>query len=401
MKEVALQGLLALWNARGRPPKAVASMLAACKCYPELTRMVAERTRPIETDPEMLLWERRSAEQSEAHAAKREKDRQSWLRWRRDLLASPADKFSPPHDQLTVQNIYLWFAKQREGRDEADRWDEAALAQAFSPEIAVLARAAFRQHWRSTPPKLWSQRPAAERNNRPYSWLEGYLGIVTEAKEPGWERSLSTEEARTAIAYTTVKLNGLARFLTELASAHLALVDEVLGSELTAQLAAGTEHAHLPLMQDLASTDRCVRQHLAPRLLEGLRDVSTNAERDAARNWSHHLGHAWRILADVLPPEQAAIAASLCTEKARATGNWLLRLSWIKGLFLLDAEAAVEFFEEALGSVKAGDLADAFTELFDDREWLPAGIDIPTQARGADEIGALCLRHYPARGLRD
>ncbi len=381
MKEVALQGLLALWNARGRPPEDVAKILAACGSSPELTQVVAERTRPIKPDPEIQRWERRSAQQAEARKAKREKERQSWLRWRRDLLADPADKFGPTHVQLTVHNLYRWFEKRREGRDEVDRWDEIALTQAFSPEIAILARQAFRQHWRSTPPKLWSQRPATERSGRPYRWLEGYLGIATEAKEPGWERRLSTEEARTAVAYATVKLNGLAAFLPKLACAHAAQVDEVLGSELTAQLATGTEHAHLPLIQDLASADRCVRQQLAPHLLEAVQAVDTKVEGDAARNWSHHLGHTWRILANVLSPEQAAIIASLCMDKARATGNWQLKVAWMKGLFLLEPEAAIGFFEEALGSGETDDLANTFTELFDDHDWLPVGVDAPIQAR--------------------
>ena len=178
-----------------------------------------------------------------------------------------------------------------------------------------------------------------------------------------------------------MKLNGFAGFVVALAAAHPGQVDEVIGSEMTAQLAVGSDHPHLMFLQDIAGAHPSVRRLLVPRLLAALEAVETVAENVAAANWSHHLDHAWRIMDGVLLPDETAAARTLCATKARETKDWTLRLAWTKGLFLIDPEAATGFLEEALKFAGTDEVAEAFVVLFDDRTWLPASVDSPTRAR--------------------
>ena len=184
-REVALHGLLALWHERGRPAEDIADMMTACGADAALTSLVVLRTRIPEPDPEIISAELEGARLTAVRAAKRERALQGWLRWRSDLLADPVGRFREPDVGLTVQNLYQWFTRRRGTADEPNHWDDAAISKAFSPEVAALAKTAFRDHWRSLRPLLWSQRPAEQRNGTPYRWLEGYLGITMEARAPG------------------------------------------------------------------------------------------------------------------------------------------------------------------------------------------------------------------------
>src|SRR5258705_8156367 len=86
-------------------------------------------------------------------------------------------------------------------------------------------------------PHCVANAPRGEKGAYLTRWQLGLAGIAAEAEDPHWSEKLSDGEAKLALRYAPIELNGFPAWLERLAAAHPAAVDAVLGSELTAELA--------------------------------------------------------------------------------------------------------------------------------------------------------------------
>ena len=249
-RAVALHALIDLWRRRGRIGSELDAIRENLKGNPILDQILADNTAPLKRDEN---WEREHRLRRDAQAEREAERLEDWRKWRDELLEDPAAAFSGQKLKGTVSCIYLWLSEYTRHSNRFNNWNKEALTQAFNLDIAERAENAFRAHWRTKPPALWSTRLAAERNNMPQDWIHGLIGVSAEALTPGWTASLSPDEARTAAAYATIELNGFAPFIADLANSHPAEVEEIIGAEVSAELEVGGDHHHLPTLQNLST----------------------------------------------------------------------------------------------------------------------------------------------------
>ena len=179
----ALHALIDGWRQRGRVASELDAIHAKLKEDTVLGRILEEHTALSERNQAIERMERDDRRRRCARAGQETQRREGWKRWREELLADPADAFSAENLKGTVANLYRWLSKRlsaTEGsRDRFNIWDKNALTQAFGPDIADRAERASRALWRTTPPVLWSDRPAAEKERdalRLDLWTFRHLG---------------------------------------------------------------------------------------------------------------------------------------------------------------------------------------------------------------------------------
>ena len=332
-RAVALHALIRLWYQRGQVATELDAIRACLKGHRLLGQILEERTAPPEPNEKIERMVRDRQRRKREEACREAQRLEDWKIWRDEVLADPDDAFSEGKRRTTVSGLYRWLEATEQVRDRFNQWDKDTLTQAFDRDIADRAETAFRALWRATPPVLWSARPIDEKGGICYDWLHGLAGVSAEASTPGWTASLSSSEARTAAAYATIEIGGFAPFVADLAKSHSVEVEEVIGSEVSAELDVGGDHPHLSTLQNLAHSDSDLKRIFVPRLLAELKSWPADFTADTAPGWAGHLDNVLRILGATTDDAERATIARECTGRYAANPLGALALVWLRGLF--------------------------------------------------------------------
>ena len=388
-RTVALHAWIDAWIRRGRVETELDAIRADLKEHRLLGGILVERTAPSEPDEELKNMEREHECWERTQACREAQHLEDWQKWRDNLLANPDGAFSADERQTTVSGLYSWLSDYsqlsatEQTQDRFNQWNKDALTQVFSRDIADRAEKAFRAHWRATPPVLWSARPDDERGSIRYDWIHGLTGVSAEAATPGWTASLSPSEARTAVAYATIEMNGFAPFITDLAKSHPTEVEEVIGGEMSAELSVGGDHIHLSTLQNLTYSDLNLKQLLIPRLIAELKSWPTDLTVDTEPHWTRHLDSVLRILTETNEVIDRETVARECADRYEADSQGALALVWLKGLFQFDAiQGAQVLIRELEGGNAAGSVdrtIETFAALFGDRDAVAFEVEDPAQ----------------------
>ena len=385
-RAVALHALVQLWRDGGRASSelhglrlkvqgddALEELLTKWTASPS-EAVIRERDR---TDREHAEIEREREEQAS-------KVRASWRQWRDEVQGNPDQAFAPENLTNTLFKLHGWLRRHSRDRNLWDVWDRAALVQVFGEDIAARAETALRALWRKTEPVLWSRRADEVKNAVPApAWQLGLMGLSAEALGPGWDRNLSPDEARIAVVYATIELNGFAPFLSDLVQSHRSVVEEVLGGELCAELEAGGDHVNLPTLSDLAYADSHIKRVFMSRVIAGLErwpDACTEQNRQV---WAHRLNDALRVLTEAQTPSERKAIAQECERRYQSDPTGTLALQWLTGLFRADAARGAELLIETLAvgeeSVPRERAVELVAGLFGDRDLSLLAIEGPSE----------------------
>jgi len=371
LRLVALHALVRLWNSSGREETELGELSTAVQDDVALTAVLRQENTPPEPNREYEKWQRRERREKLVRSRRERHRLDKWLSWKKELLANPAAAFTAEELSTTIRNLYHWLEAKHGSHYNV--WDMDALREAFGDDITARAAKAFQATWRvHPPPTLWSQRTAEDRNRELQVWLEGLTGLAAEALNTGWATHLTQEEAKVAAAYATIELNEFSSWLPDLVAAHPAVVDEVIGGELTAELAVTREHPHLPTLQKLSYADISIERLVVPRLLAVLPDwPSTFPDVKSSQGSAHHLSQVLGILQDTIEGQQRVTVAAICEQRFPGDQSGPLALIWLQGLFRLDPERATRVLEGSLASLpeedRSGCAVETFAHLFGDR----------------------------------
>ena len=125
--------------------------------------------------------------------------------------------------------------------------------------------------WREDHPTLPSERPEDKRGTYLVRWQLGLAALYAEAEDPSWATKLTEEEAKLAVRFAPIQLNGLPNWMESLVNAHPDAVDAILGNELSWELKRDPRaHGHSMLLQDISYAPEPVAKFFLPRLREWL-----------------------------------------------------------------------------------------------------------------------------------
>lgn len=378
---VALEGLLWLWNKRGRKTEETEHLERLVAPFPTLMPVLDNYLHP----PVRL-----QQQQLDNHDDRDEDYLEQWRKWRADVLANPANAFAEGRRGATVSTLYHWLAKSDNGSWSA--WHREAIRKAFNEDVAKRATEAFAACWRPHRPDLFSERDPDKRNSMSWDWCYGLTGLAAEAEKSGWALHLSEDEAKLAARYALVEMNGFSRFIDDLAAAHEVAVVEVFESELKSQFAMWDQNPHLPVIQDLRQASTTLQAILAPCVLQALEEVVPPAP--LGQGSMYTLESALDILiGSNLPAERLSTCIANGFQSA-PTGPYAL--TWLQGLLRIAPEQGVELLRQHLDCVAADsekDAAASFAYLFGDRRGRLVKTEPERQAHVLGDLVRLAYRY--------
>lgn len=336
---------------------------------PDLSERLRQLAKPAKRDREFERMEKANEKRRKQSELRTKKAHASWMIFWREVANDPDKAFSPEKSGNTTWN--MWRAMERSGEESrGSGWNRRFIEQHFDKSVADKMRSALREVWRNDKPTLRSERSADQKGTYYTRWQLGLAAIAAEAEDPSWASKLSEDEAKLALRYAPIELNGFPAWLESFAEAHPGAVEEVLGGELTAELAEPAT-AHSMTLQNIRHASPTVAAIFVPRLRAWLSGKSwRKGKDDDEANRIYRLRQVVEILLkhdDPTTVDQVRDVAK--AELRRKAITPALAGMWLSMLLRLDPASGVVALERVLKPYppsKFGTPTNLFSRLFGD-----------------------------------
>lgn len=336
----------------------------------------------------------RERERRERRDARREaKELASWMLFWREVARSPDAAFSEERVVGTLRG--LWHAMEQGGDiSHSSGWNRAFIERQFGKDVADRMRAALMRFWRQDWPSLRSERPADERGAYETIWRLGLAGIAAEAEDPAWTDGMSPDEVRLALRYAPLELPGFPVWLGRLVELHPAIVDEMLGGELTAELSEPIAFQSFQL-QNIRYAVPAIAAFFVPRLRAWLDTGQWRASGGDEGGQAKRLRDVLQILTRHGGPEIVGDIVTMAKTAVARGDNAMTRI-WMPFLLNHDPPAGVRAIEDIIGNYEPsqqGPAVEWISLLFGDRH-SEALVDLARPGFTADLLARLSRLAY-------
>ena len=338
---------------------------------PSLLAAIDERLKPSKHDKEEERWKKKAAQRKKQQERKDAKNKASWIQFWREVAERPKSAFSPERSWDTAWN--LWQAMSHDGEDSRESgWNRRFIEEQFGKETADQLRRILMNIWREDHPTVPSERPEDERSTGLVRWQLGLAALYAEAEDPSWATKLTEEEAKLAVRFAPIQLNGLPNWMESLVDVHPDAVDAILGNELSWELKRDPRtHGHSMLLKDISYAPEPVAKFFLPRLrewLDGDGDVV-----DDAGDLSGATERLRQVIGVMLKHGGEDTRAHVLTVARDRLQNNLpeeLVFVWLPTIMPIDPELGASALEDRIRTVEPGELSEAvkwFSVLFGER----------------------------------
>ena len=346
---------------------------------PDLIAAIDEHLKPPKQDEETERWEKEAAEQKKQQERKDEQNRASWVQFWREVAERPESAFSSEREFNTAWN--LWEAMSHDGEDSrTSGWNRRFIEEQFDRETADRLRVTLMYIWRQDNPTLPSERPENERGTFLVRWQLGIAGIYAEAEDSSWATKLSEKEAKLAVRFSPIQLNGLPSWIENLVDVHPGAVDAILGKELSWELNRKPRaNGHSMLLQNISYGPESVQKLFLPRLREWL-----DGKGDHVDDESDLLGvtkQVRQVIGVMLKHDEEntrAYVLAVARERLQSNLPEALVSFWLPTLMRVEPDLGVSELENRIRTVEPGGRSEAvkwFSALFGERH---GGVNLKT-----------------------
>jgi hypothetical protein len=334
---------------------------------PSLVAIIDNRLKPQEGAAELRRMEAQHEKRTKQAERKAAKAHASWVTFWREIERAPSSVFAADRAENTAWN--LWQAVERSGNESrASGWSRRFIEAQFGKDVADRLRETMMTMWRKDKPTLRSERPESKKNTFLVKWQFGLAAISAEAEDLNWAKRLSEEEAELACRYAPIELNGFPSWLESLAIEHPAVVDRVLGEELTISLREGDDNSYSMFLQNVSHASAIVAALFIPRIRAWLTEL---AKIDAAPNnqaSEQNLRQGVEILIKAGNDDDRRFIETIAAQRLSKGLSVPFASVWLPALLRLHPAAGVDVLQAGLGRSAAsttGAGAQLFARLFD------------------------------------
>lgn len=233
-RQMALSMAFNIFVKHGKPTSWESQLKTAVGCHAELRGQLDASLNPPKQ--EIQEWEIKQAEWKKESDQRKDEEAERRRSWR-EGLAADVDRINRAEPGVMTQNQAYLLGRMRE-RSSSNTWgssDWPSLIDEFGLPVAQAFRDSAMNFWRGYRPALPSE--GAEPNSTPYKVIYGLSGLAIEAKEqPSQFAQMSVEDARIAVRYGLLELNGFPEWLPSLLKVHPGLIQEVVAHEVHYEL---------------------------------------------------------------------------------------------------------------------------------------------------------------------
>ena len=337
---------------------------------PSLLAAIDEYLKPSKHDKGEERWKKKEAQRKKQQERQDANDRASWIQFWREVAKRPESAFSSERSWNTACS--LWRAMSHDGEDSrASGWNRRFIEELFGKETADRLRRILMNIWREDHPTVPSERPEDERSTGLVRWQLGLAALYAEAEDPSWATKLTEKEAKLAVRFAPIQLNGLPNWIESLVDVHPDAVDAILGNELSWELKRDSRaHDHSMLLQDISSAPEPVAKLFLPRLREWLDEDGDVV--DGSGDLSGATEQLRQVIGVMLKhgdEDTCAHVLAVARERLQDELPEELAFVWLPTLMSVDPELGVSALEDRIRTVEPGELSEAvkwFSVLFGD-----------------------------------
>jgi hypothetical protein len=272
-RQLAINTAMTIWRDAGSPDTLRERIAAVAKTDLAMTAALDGWLNPRQRSPEFTREENKFKELERRNALQRAQQDQSWVDFAARLRANPTEmrNLRPTTAESTDSRLHaLWhLLSQTADADRRYALDSVApLEPIIGPEAAEGFRLGLIAHWHAWTPWVRSVRKDGELNQVRQLDCMGLVGISLEAKaQRDWATTLSSDDARRAVGYATLELNGFPVWLADLARAKPDDVRVALSHEVQVELRRSSDAPRFGVLQDIARGDKVIAELMAPFVL--------------------------------------------------------------------------------------------------------------------------------------
>ncbi len=263
MLEAALRYIL---NDKGDQQDVILTLRKCVVDSPILMSRIDDWLKPAPVNQQLARMEKQHKKRKAQEDQLEANNRASWIQFWQEVANNPQTAFSPDCKESTV--LDLWKVMRRAGHgSRAEGWNRRFIEQYFSKEVADQLRLTMMDIWRADRPILRSERPDNKKGTYLVKWQLGLAAIMAESENRDWATRLTFEEAKLAVRYAPIELDGFPSWIESLVKVHSGAVEGVLGPELTSELnEIATAQYHTLLLQNISHATSQVAVIFVPRL---------------------------------------------------------------------------------------------------------------------------------------
>jgi len=399
--EIALHGLLNVYQRAGGMTTEMTSVGAEASTDPALAEIFRIATTPTPLTARMREAEEKEARRRAAHEQLNKDNEKDWTDWRERVMTDPAMSFANDKVKDTLTSLHEWLSEGDYDLTFGAQWRRRAIAEAFSDEFARLAEDAFKRYWRTIKVErdTGSSGPGRLRIDPNERFLAQW-GIAAEAENKSWASNLSRDDARLAAELATQQMDGLPEWLVDIAAAYPAIVEEVIGDELDAEVRDIPTLVHLPTLQDIRHSAVPIKRLLHSRIERVFANWPASAPTsELASPFSHVSEELAEILFETAPHAERVDYAKTCLDRSTQASNDEASLQWLRLALMFDFEQGATALDARLSPLQRKDAERVLAAMFNRRHGI-AVPEIDPEAR-ARILGRLVRTAYRAVAIVD
>jgi hypothetical protein len=380
-REMMLWTEILLLNRAGTDhPKILEGLKLFVSDAPSLTTIIDSRLRSPDGSAELRRMEAANAKRTKQVERRAAKAHASWVIFWREIARAPSGMFAVDRAVNTAWN--LWQAVERSGRESrASGWNRRFIEEQFGRAVADQLREIMMTVWRNDRPTLRSERSDAEKDTFLVKWQFGLAGIAAEAEDANWAKRLTEQDADLACRYAPIELSGFPSWLEGLAVEYPAVVDRVLGQELSLSLREATDaNVHSTFLQNVSHASAIIAALFVPRIRAWLTEIVQAGAKPNHPQSGQNLRQAIGILVKSGNDDDRGFIER--TARIGLADNLAVPFAnvWLPALLHLNPTAGIEALENGLrgsAALKTGTGVQLFAEIFD-RDYGGVGFDLRT-----------------------
>jgi hypothetical protein len=334
---------------------------------PTLAAIIDNRLKPTSVSAELRRMEAENQKRKQHSDRRAAKAHASWVMFWREIAQKPEKVFAPDRADNTAWN--LWDAVARSGvESRASGWNRRFIEAQFGRDVADRLRQTMMAAWRKDKPTLRSERSEGEKDTFLVRWQFGLAGIAAEAEDPNWAKRLSEQEAELACRYAPIELSGFPSWLESLAVEFPAVIDRVLGNELSVSLHDTiSTNAYSMFLQNISHASPIISALFIPRIRSWLQEISEIKAEPNAANADQNVRQAVEILVKNGNDDDRRLVESVARKRLEKGLRAPFGRVWLSALLYLNPADGVNTVEAGLresAASKTGEGVQWFATLF-------------------------------------
>jgi hypothetical protein len=352
-KRIALSAIVDLLSKEGRLEIESAKLQSLVAGFAALEQDLAGYFAPPRTEDQEERRLRREIEQAtERHDRQTEKDKASWVKFRKELRSNPTQLSEPANLASWAAGMYrLWhltrWLRGRTGSDEpaaARQW--RLLEEGFSRKVAEAYRDGMMELWRVVAPAR-PKRTADGAITVSFPTVMAFAGVGIDATEHAeWASHLTDDEAERAAKHGCLSERGYPEWIEALENGHPETVLPILEQEIALEWSAEA-NGRSDFLNRYSSPSASIQQPMQKFLLE--RILKTEVHNAQA------IDRSIRILRNLQLNEvdkQRLVRTVRRRFKAHAAaGRQDYALGYLAALLLLEPDSGVNDLADWFGAV--------------------------------------------------